>query len=710
MKLSVRSTLLPLAALLLAAACSSRNEDSAPATPVADADAAARAFSLFYRERVERAVLAWNRFVLVGDTGAATTISTVAVARDGNHFEIVPGPADNNRIGASTFAVAQAYALYRSRTLALTLVRMLEGLSFISEVTGHRGVTAREAFPGWTRTVDGNSSAVTRLRDGTSVVSPRPLDSALEDEIVRSFYAGVSITYRENPAEFYFSFKPGQDPTAYSITYVFSELPRFIRSSDCCSSLMRTPEGYDWAGAFWGNHNSRDNSQDLALGYLTAMQLAGDERADPIVRDAARRALAVGHDVGDRVGENGGRIMTVDEFHDYETLTVSGELRPDGVGEPEDLGSMSECPRAYLARAISTPGLSTPIPALPLPGSIETLIQEALGPLVRLTSCEIPTGERLCTSLDDAYCGATVAEFPRLEILGIPWWDAITLVERLAPGTAASLLGSFQDDYREIVAAGAALVRYADLAREPALADEARSALQQETDLLRAFADLLYGSRSPAERDAERYEAALHDAIAGLPVARADFGDFAQAEARIASIERLLTMPDTEPWPLRTDEEIVSAVEDQLANAGPYDSVRVARYRERFGEEPPVRRTADGYEAQGPEGIWRPVENPHHRSIGGLSLLEELPLCAFAPQILDCTWAAVGWERADLDANGHVDTSDAQRFDTAANAFGASRCTARNDWCDGADLDHTGVVDALDRRFLAAADGCWYSP
>ncbi|MFN7953428.1 MAG: hypothetical protein U0610_17010 [bacterium] len=708
----MRSTILPLAfaALLVAAGCSSGHEESATAAPVADADAAARAFSLFYRERVERAVLAWNRFMLVGDTGAATTIGTVAVARDGHHFEIVPGPADNNRIGASTFAVAQAYALYRSRSLALTLVRMLEGLALISEVTGHRGVTAREAFPGWTRTVDGTTGTVTRTRDGAPVVSPARLEPALEAEIVRAFHSGVSFTYRENPAEFYFSFKPGQDPTAYAITYVFSELPRFIRSSDCCSSLMRTPEGNVWAGAFWGNHNSRDNSQDLALGYLTALALVGDEGADPLVRDAAQRALAVGHDVGDLIEENGGRIMTVDEHHDYDTLTVSGELRPDGVREPEDLGSMSECPRAYLARAISTPGLSTPVPALPLPGSIEKLIAEALGPLVRLTSCAIPTGERLCAGLDDAYCGATVAEFPRLEIVGIPWWDAIALAERLAPGTAVGLLGSFQDDYREIVAAGAALVHYADLVRDPVLADQARAALQQETDLLRAFADLLYGSRSPAEREAERYEAALHDAIAGLPVTRADLGDFAAAEASIASIEGLLTMADTEPWPLRSDEEIAAAIENRLANAGPYDVPRVARYRERFGDRPPVRRTSDGYEAQGPDGEWRPVENPRHRSVGGLSLFDELSLCTFAPQILDCTWAAAGCGRADLDGNGRVDASDVRRFEAAAQAPGSRRCAQRNAWCDGADLDHTGAVDALDRRFLAAADGCWYEP
>jgi len=80
-----------------------------------------------------------------------------------------------------------------------------------------------------------------------------------------TFYDGVTFTYREDPSDFYFTFKPAADPTAYAVTYVFSELPGFIRSSDCCSSLMRTPEGYPWAGAFWGNHNSRDNSQDLAL-------------------------------------------------------------------------------------------------------------------------------------------------------------------------------------------------------------------------------------------------------------------------------------------------------------------------------------------------------------------------------------------------------------------------------------------------------------
>ena len=104
--------------------------------PVADADAAARAFRLFYRERVERAAIAFNRFGMVGDTAMATPIGRVQVKHDGSSYEIVPGPVDNNSIGTSAFNAYQAYRVFRSRTLELTLVRMFEGLSFIEEVTG----------------------------------------------------------------------------------------------------------------------------------------------------------------------------------------------------------------------------------------------------------------------------------------------------------------------------------------------------------------------------------------------------------------------------------------------------------------------------------------------------------------------------------------------------------------------------------------------
>ncbi len=655
-------------------------------------------------------MLAWNRFALVGDVGAAVTNGRVAVARDGERFEVIAGPSDNNRIGASSHAAYQAYRVFRSRSLALTVMRMLDGMALASEVSGHPGVTARQIFPGWTRTVDGRAGTVTRRRGGATVTAPTPLDPALEREVVDTFYAGVSFTYREDPSDFYFTFKPAEEPTAYSITYVFSEPERFIRSSDCCSSLMRTPDEYPWAGAYWGNHDSRDNSQDLALGYLTALAASTDRDADPIVRDAARRALAAGHRVGDLVWANGGRIMTVDEHHDYQTLTVSGAVRPDGAVEPEDLGSHSSCPRAYLARAISSDGLASPVPALPLPGSIERLIGDALGPLAGLVQCEIPAGERLCGALDDAYCGATVAGFPRLEVLGVPWWDALTLVERLAPGTAEGLLGSFQDDYREEVAAGAALVHYADLTGQARLGGEARAALGAETDLLRGFAELLYGARSPGQRAEERYEAALHDAVAGLAVERGDLGDLATAEERIARVEALLAMPDTGPAPLASDADIATGIEAKLAGGGPYDAKRVARYRERFGDTPPVRRTADGYQAVWPDGAWHAVENPHHRVIGGLALLDEIALCTEAPSILDCAWAAAACARADLDGSARVDDADRALFETAAGAFTGRRCGAANGWCDGADLDRTGAVGDLDRSFLTAASGCWYEP
>lgn len=330
-----------------------------------------RGFRLYYRERVERAVTAYNRFAMFGDSTFATNIGRAWVAKAGDEVEIIPGPVDNNQIGQGTWMAYNAYRVFRSPPLELTLIRMFDGLVFFEAVTGHSGVTSREVLPGWTVVLDGNSGAVTRTRFGAAVVHPMPGSPDVEAEVLRTFFSGIRVTYRENSAEYFFTFMPAAETGQYSTTYSFSALPRFLRVSDCCSSFMRTPEPHRWAGAFWGNHNSRDNFPDLSLGMIAALAAAVDEEASEDVRAAARRAVEAGHRIGDLVLENRSSLMTVDEHNSYDTLVVSGTTRPDGETEDQDLGQLTVCSAAYLARAISTAGLSSPVPSLPLPGSLD---------------------------------------------------------------------------------------------------------------------------------------------------------------------------------------------------------------------------------------------------------------------------------------------------------------------------------------------------
>ena len=66
----------------------------------------------------------------------------------------------------------------------------------------------------------------------------------------------------------------------------------------------------------------------------------------------------------------------------------------------------------------------------------------------------------------------------------------------------------------------------------------------------------------------------------------------------------------------------------------------VARYRETYGETPPIRRAGDGHEARSvplEKRPWWAVENPRHTHVGNLRLLRVLSLCRTAPEVLDCT-------------------------------------------------------------------------
>jgi len=86
-------------------------------------------------------------------------------------------------------------------------------------------------------------------------------------------------------------------------------------------------------------------------------------------------------------------------------------------------------------------------------------------------------------------------------------------------------------------------------------------------------------------------------------------------------------------------------------------------------------------------------------------------MCALAPTVLDCSWAVLGCERPDLNDDGTVNQDDRDLFDAAWATYGPpdpTPCDDGNGWCDGADLDRSGLLDDEDQDFMEAADGCWY--
>lgn len=679
------------------------------ARPVANVQAAARAFKLYYRERADRAVLAFNRYGLFGDVTAATVINGAAVAREGDAYELVPGPTDNNLIGTSIWGAWHAWRHLRTRALELTLIRMFDGLAFFEAVSGHAGLTAREVYPGWTRVVDGVAGTVVRTRLGQPVQPPSAPSAALEAEIIETFFAGATWTYRENPEEFIFDFIPAWRVGKYSVENAWSPSRDQIIVSHCCSSLMRTPEGYPWAGAYWGNHNSRDNFPDLALGVLAAMAAQDFEGLPAEVRAAAGRAVAAGQRIGDLIQQSGGNLMTVDEHHGYDTLTVSGTIRPHGEPEAQDLGSMSSCPMAYLGKAISTDGLSLPLPELPLPGSLESLITDSPDVKAFDIQCEpqpVADGVRQCTSYADAYCGLTWGTFDQLEILDQPWFELIAQLEEAKPGTAEAFLSGFQNDFDDVAEAQVALVAYARITGKAALAADAQAALADLTALMREMADLAWHEQPDRLVD-QRYESAIFDASAGLAVNAEDLGDMAREEERVAALEALVEVAETTPAALLSSEALKAEAEERTKKVWP--SVK-EKYFAAFADGPPIRVNAsgDGYEARDAyEDIWWEAERPHHIGIGGLKLFQAIPICSTRPDVLDCTWAALGCSAADVDGDRGVDGDDLAAVTAAVGRTGCAP-SATGAWCEGLDADHTGTVDATDLAFVTAAAGCWY--
>jgi hypothetical protein len=685
--------------VLLAAGC---DDGQRLARPVADPVAAARAFRLYYQERVERAVVAYQRFALVGDSDFGVTMGKTGLARQGDEFEVVPGPTDNNMLGLSLWTTWHAWRQFGSRTLELALLRMLNGLAFFEAVSGHPGLTARFVYPGWTRVVDGRAGTLTRTRDGRPAMAPAPFNPELEAELVATFWDGVRVTYREDPADFLFRYMPAVEVGPYALTYSFSALPAYLRSSDCCASIMRTPSPHPWQGAYFGNHNSRDNFPDLALGLVTALAVEQDGSAPPALRAAARRAREAGQRIGDSIAQHDA-LLTVSEHHPYDHLEPSGTVRPDGETEIEDLGTLADCPMAFLARAIGSGGLGTPLPVVHAPASIEFVLVDAFGSEV---SCEV-IPRRSCARLEEAFCGLDWNQMEQMTVFGRPWLELVREVEQGSPGMAETLIGGFQDDFYEITLAMSALVQYADVAGARELGRQARSALADLTHLMRVFADIIYAQTQPDRYAARLAEAALFEAWAGLgSVPLADLGELPDAEAHMRLLESWLTLADTEPAPLLTEEEILTRVDRQFARMS--ETVK-QRYRDAYGDSPPLRRTADGYEARGvpeAEHPWQAVERPRHLVVGGARLLLGLPLCESAPGILDCAWARLGCARPDLNGDGTVDGEDVERWEAGRAAHAGQACREGNAWCGGADLDRTGQVDEVDRAFLEAAQGC----
>lgn len=684
--------------------------DAGPPPKPVDIDAASAAFKLYYVERVERVITAYNRFATFGDSGFSSAIGALGIARDGDDFEVVPGPTDNNQIGTAVFNTYQAYRALGTRTLEVALIRMFRGLEFIERVTGVPGLTVREAYPGWTRVMDGIAGTVTRTRDGKPAANPMAPDSDFEAEVLETFYRGIRITYRENPAEFLFTYMPATNPIDYSITHSFSHLPRYLHASDCCSSLMRTPAPHEWEGAFWGNHNSRDNFPDFGIGYVAALEASEDPDASADVRAAAKLALEAGRRIGDLIQEHDGTQMTIDEWHDYGELTPGGQRRPHGLmeaGDPNDnLGGLAACPDIYLARAISSEGLASPVPELPLAGTLDD--QLANGGL----DCPLVAFEdQRCRTLQDAYCGLTWETFDQLSLGGVPVIELLRTLEQAMPGSGERYLASFQGDFEHIVKSMAALAHYGRITGDDDLVAEARRALKAMTEGMRVQGDLAWGVTMPERATLQRFSAAMLDALGGVEVNKEDLGDFAIEEARLTHLENLLQMPDTMPDALRTDEEITQLVEGRVVALGEnkdgWSQAIFQRYRDAYGMEPPLRRAGDGYEARQAGGDWQPAEVPHHMRTG-VELLTAIATCETAPEVLDCTWARLGCARPDLDANGTVDEMDRKAFDAGDEA--GDPCDDANDWCDGADLDRSGGIDKFDRAFMDAAQGCHYEP
>ncbi|MGW8323092.1 MAG: hypothetical protein ACWGSD_16205, partial [Thermodesulfobacteriota bacterium] len=620
-----------------------------------------------------------------------------AIAKSGNQWEVVPGPEDNNPFGKTLFSTWRLYRAVGGRDLELTLIRMFEGIVFNEAISGHPGLTTREAFPGWKRTMDGEGNTISRTRWGVPVIPPVSYPGSLEQEILDTFFHGAVFTYRENPEEYFFNFMPAYNLGSFAVTYVFDELdhdPPFLRQSDCCSSFMVSQLG-PWKGAYWGNHNSRDNFTDYAMGFLAAFEVEATAGLPADLADAAHNAAEAARRIGDNVVTHDNILMTVDEWHDYDTLTPAGGMNPDGEVEWQDLGSLSSCPMAYVALAVSTAGLHDPVPETPLPGAIETSAIRLLFRELGLPPPSLPVVQ--CRSMDDAFIGKTWRDFLDAEIFGKPLWEVADQIAEQFPDLFPDLLGGMMDDFTELMLGAVVLCYYAQIEGDDALYSTARETLGNFIELQRILARLVYMTVSDPriqkthpraivqERiqaaDEMLYRGAVYARLFGFDSAGEDLNGFAMGDASITDLEAYLNTADTEENALMTDEEIAAKVEKKLADTMGRAPWRVDRYRERFGETYPVRRVGEGYECIGPNDQWMPTENSRHDSfqIDPIGVWFEAPLCTQSPETLDCSWAKLGCAPADLYGSGEVNEEDLGLFDAAWSRYGCgARCTAQN--------------------------------
>ena len=686
--------------------------------PWQNPSAKADAFRLYYKERMERVLLAYNRFQLVNDVVPAHTLGATYIDKQGSTYDIHLHPVDNNEIGTSAFNTYCAWKVFRTRGLELTLIRQFEGLAVAEMVSGIPGLTCREWQPGFVVTIDGPSKGVTRTRHGEPCLPAETYPEELEAEIISAFFGDGVYTYRGDPSETYFTLEPLITTGDYAVTFVFQEMPRFLRVSDCCSSFMVSQRG-PYAGYFWGNHNSRDNFPDFALGYFAACAAKDDPGLSPDARASATRACEAGRRVGDSVVRHGYNLMTVSEFEPYDEdhLIVAGQIRPDGTDEgPEWLGSMNSCQMAYMAKALSSEGLHSPHEKVQNPGAYEVLLIRALFELLGLPP---PQGVKTCRTIDDAYAGLTWEHLIDLKVGHTSFCDIARRLIEISPESVSALLLDLADLTHQPEKSAFALVYYALEFSNDRLVQEARETLYHILEFQRRCARIVYDwAAAQPEPDQALIGKAVRElqlaATLGHAAGVADetyepFG-FTRDEGFQRGYEEVLGRGDSRPRPLMSDEEIwariSAALQDKQDRPLTYN-----RYWERFPTEAdkPLRRAGDHYEAVGLDGLFHEIPNISHQGFGGVHLWDSVPMCALAPNVLDCTWAALGCSRADLDANGRVDASDEAIFERAWGRYGeGASCGPDTLSCDGADLDGSGVLDAEDRGFMGAAQGCWY--
>jgi len=411
--------------------------------------------------------------------------------------------------------------------------------------------------------------------------------------------------------------------------------------------------------------------------------------------------------------------MTVSEFEPYDEdhLIVAGEIRPDGTDEgPEWLGSMNNCQMAYMAKALSSRGLHSPWEKVQNPGAYEVMVIKALFEALGLPPPEMV---KTCWTLDDAYAGMTWDDLLNLRVGHTPFCDIARCLINLNPDVFVDLLLNLADFTDQPEKSAYALVYYAQEFGNCHLLQEARETLYRILEFQRRCARIVYDwAVAQPEPDPsiigkaieQLQKAATYGHISGVASADYDPFGFSREAAYQGKFEGVLVREDSAPLPLLSDDEIWAKIwatlQDNLDRPLTYE-----RYMNRFPtqDDKPMRRVDDHYEVVGLDGQFHEIPNISHDDFGGVHLWDSLPMCALAPNALDCTWAVLGCERPDLDGSGMVDQTDRGLFGQAWQLYGEeAACGAGNNWCDGADLDRNSTLAREDESFMEAAQGCWY--